>query len=56
MKYKVSYSGFCYVEADSPDEAEDKFILEDEVIYSEQEIYCVDEVDEFSVWLGADDE
>lgn len=51
MKYKVSFRGFHYVEADSPEEAKEKAMYEDEAIYSEQEIESIEEVDEFSVML-----
>lgn len=51
MKYKVSYSGFHYVEADTPEEAEEKAMYEDEAIYSESMVDSIVEVDEFSVCL-----
>lgn len=51
MKYKVSFSGFHYVEADSPEEAELKVMYEDDAIYSENQVDAVEEVDEFSVML-----
>ena len=50
MKYKVFYSGFAYVEADSPDAAEDKYWIS-ESVYEEEEITEVVEVEEFSVCL-----
>lgn len=34
MKYKVSYHGFAYVEADSQEEAEEKAMYEDDAVYS----------------------
>lgn len=51
MKYKVTYSGFYYVEADSPEEAEEKAMYEDDAIYSEKTVESVEEVDEFTVCL-----
>lgn len=49
-KYKVSYSGFVYVEADTSEEAEEKAFDEEE-IYSEKQVDAVIEVDEFVVEL-----
>lgn len=46
-KYKVYFSGFAYVEADSQEEAED--IYADEAIYEEVEVTDTEEVDEFVV-------
>lgn len=51
MKYKVSFSGFHYVEENSPEEAEEKAMYEDEAIYSETSVESIEEVDEFSVCL-----
>ena len=51
MKYRVSYSGWAYVEADSPEEAEEKVMYEDDAIYDEKECVSVEEVDEFAVSL-----
>ena len=48
-KYKGSYSGFVYVEADTADEAKEKVLEEVEEIYSEKQIDFVIEVDEFVV-------
>lgn len=48
-KYKVSFRGFAYVEAETEEEAEECF--EDAAIYSEQEIVAVEEVDEFVIYL-----
>lgn len=48
-KYKVSYSGFVYVEADTAEETEEKAFDEVEEIYSEKQIDSVIEVDEFVV-------
>ena len=53
MKYKVSYTGFYYVEADSPEEAEERAVYEDDAIYSEQTVVSIEEVDEFAVCLEA---
>lgn len=49
MKYKVTFSGFHYVEADSPEDAEEKAMYEDESIYSEQKVESVEEINEFLV-------
>ena len=51
MKYKVSFSGFAYVEADSPEEAEEKAMYEDDAVYKERECESIEEVDEFTVSL-----
>lgn len=50
MKYKVNFSGFVYVEADSEEEARE-LAEGDCVIYSEWEYTNVEEVDEFEVIL-----
>lgn len=48
MKYKVSYSGFAYVEAYNEDEAQ--MAYEDgDTIYAEECIEAIEEVDEFAV-------
>ena len=51
MKYKVSFNGFAYVEADSPEEAEEKAMYEDDAIYEEKKCEFIVEVDEFAVSL-----
>ena len=48
MKYKVSYSGFAYVEANDEDEAQMAYEDED-FIYAEQIIEAIEEVDEITV-------
>lgn len=48
LKYKVKYTGFCYVEADSESEAEDLF-FEDDFLYNDCEITDVEQVSEFVV-------
>lgn len=50
MKYKVNFSGFAYVEADSEEEAKE-LAQEDYTIYCEWEYGDVEEVDEFEVML-----
>lgn len=50
MKYKISFSGFAYVEADNPQEAEELF-LNDEPVYKETEIDSTEEVDDFFIRL-----
>jgi hypothetical protein len=47
-KYKVTFSGFCYVEADSEDEAKEK-ADDGEYAFSEYGFDSVEEVDEFVV-------
>lgn len=47
--YKVHFSGFAYVEADSPEEAED--IYEHFSVYEEKQVDDIEEVDEFMVEL-----
>ena len=53
MKYKVSFSGFAYIEADSLEEAEEKVMYEDDAIYEEKKCESVEKVDEFAVSLEA---
>lgn len=48
MKYKVSYSGFAYVEADNEEDAQMAYENGD-TIYEEEWIEEIEEVDEFSV-------
>lgn len=48
-KYKVCYSGFAYVEADSVEEAEDDY--EFGSVYEERQVDMIEEVDEFFVSL-----
>jgi hypothetical protein len=50
MKYKVSYSGFAYVEADDEDEAQMAYEDHD-TIYAEEWIEAIEEVDEFTVYI-----
>lgn len=50
-KYKVSYSGFVYVEADTAEEAKEKVLEELEEIYLEKQGYAVIEADGFDVEL-----
>lgn len=51
MKYKVFYTGFAYVEADSEEEAREKVLYEDEAIYSETQANNIEEIEEFEVKL-----
>lgn len=51
MKYKVSYSGFYYVEADSPEEAAEKAVYEDDAVYNEVSVESIEEVDQFVICL-----
>lgn len=46
-KYKVYYSGFVYVEADSAEDAEENY--EHDNVYEEKQIEKVEEVDYFDV-------
>ena len=50
MKYKVNFSGFAYVEAESEQDAKELF-QNDEVEYMETEIDSTVEVAEFFVRL-----
>ena len=50
MKYRVDFSGFAYVEADSQSEALDKYENSD-TVYEESEASHPVEVDEFTVDL-----
>lgn len=45
-KYKVHYSGFAYVDADSIEKAEDNF-FDGLIAYAEHGVDGVEEVDEF---------
>lgn len=46
-KYKVSYSGFAYIEADSPEVAEEDY--EFGAVYEEKQVNSVEEVEELKV-------
>lgn len=48
MKYKVSFSGFAYVEADTPEEAEELY-HDGFSDYEEWEVTEVEEIDEFLI-------
>lgn len=48
-KYKIYYSGFAYVEADSKEDAIEDY--EDISYYEERHIDEVEEVDEFAVYI-----
>ena len=48
MIYKVNFSGFAYVEADSKDEAEECF-YDDEFAYKAYSVDSIEEVDDFVV-------
>ena len=47
MKYKVNFSGYAYVEADSVEEAVENFNVDE--FYREEEIEWIEEVDEFNI-------
>ena len=51
MKYKVNFSGFAYVEADSKEKAKEKVLYEDDAIYSETQVDNIEEIEEFVVEL-----
>lgn len=51
MEYKVNFSGFAYVKADSEEEAREKVLYEADAIYSETQVDNIEEVDEFEVNL-----
>ena len=48
--YKVPFSGFAYVQADSKEEAEEKF-GDDVTVYKQSDIGDVEEVDEMPIDL-----
>ena len=48
-KYKVYFSGFAYIEADSIEEAEDNYDFY--AAYEERMVDMIEEVDEFPVDL-----
>lgn len=48
-KYKVNYMGFYYVEAETPEDAED--ICDIDNIYKERLITSTEEVDDFEISL-----
>lgn len=50
MKYKVSFSGFAYVEAETAEEAKELF-QNGETVYEETAIDSTEAVDEFFVEL-----
>lgn len=47
-KFKVSFSGFAYVEADDEEEAEEK-VEEGAEVYMEYTMDSIEEVDEFTI-------
>ena len=47
-KYRVEYSGFAYIEAESPSDAEENFDR-DTAIFDEYKIDAVQEVDDFTL-------
>lgn len=47
-KFKVNYTGFAYVKADSTEEAEEKFD-DDDYLYGELKVESIEEINEFSV-------
>ncbi len=49
-KYKVSFSGFVYVEAESLDDAFE-MARNDDVVYEEKDFLCAEEVDEFFITI-----
>ena len=51
-KYKISYSGFVFIEADDEEAAREDY--EFGGVYEEKEITSVEEVDEFTVTLTDD--
>lgn len=50
MKYKINFDGFAYVEANSAEEADDKFVMDD-CVYSELCVESIEEVDDFVVGI-----
>lgn len=54
-KYRIDYEGFMYVEADSPEEAEQKY-FDGDYIYDESGEYEVSEVSDFIVDFTEEDD
>ncbi len=50
MKFKVSFTGHAYVEAETEQEAESKY-YDDQYEYKEEQVDEVEEIDEFIVVL-----
>lgn len=50
VKYKVNFNGFAYVDADSEDEAIDKFNSGDD-IYQELEADSAEEVSDYPIYI-----
>lgn len=50
MRFKVNFTGFAYVEAESEDEAIDKFNSGDDV-YKEYEADSVEEVSDYLIHI-----
>ena len=48
-KYKINFMGFYYVEAETPEDAED--ICDVDNIYEERLITLTEEVDDFEIYL-----
>lgn len=48
-KYKVNYMGFCYVEAETTEDVEDIYDIDN--IYEEKLITSIEEVDDFEIYL-----
>jgi hypothetical protein len=48
-KYKVNYMGFCYVEAETPEDAEAIYDIDN--IYEERIVTFTEEVDDFEICL-----
>ena len=49
MKYKVNFSGFAYVKADSEEKARENVLYENDAIYSETQVDNIEEIEEFEV-------
>ena len=47
MNYKLNFSGYEYIEADSVEEAIENFNVDE--AYREEEIEWIEEVDEFNI-------
>lgn len=48
-KYRVNFSGFAFIEADSEEDAKERFWYDPEECYQECQVDNVEEVDEFVV-------
>lgn len=48
-KYKIYYSGFAFVEADSEEEAKEVYWDEYDIVYEDRHLDEIEEIDEFAI-------